>query len=216
MYTTFSTGVNMSTTFSTGVNMSTTFSTGVIHGDFHSLNIIVDWEDQKVEQSVSGMSTASWDMATLVPQHPQLPHSRCTHQQIIRKYGIIDFEETSFSYPVLELSRLMADMMIDCQLVDVMDIGGHVIAGYMSVNSFTVKQFHYLYETALTCLAQYIILGTHEHQVQEGANVYVMIGVAPSLQVLDKLKGVSSKRVYRAWAAVLRAYNIDNPFPHDE
>lgn len=132
---------------------------------------------------------------------------------ILQKYGLIDFEAMSVSYPALELSRLIADMMIDCNLVELLDIGGHIIAGYMSVNSMPVKQFQFcLYETALACLAQYIILSTYEYQFQGESNQYCLLGTSDSKLVLAKLMDIETAEVYSVWGKVLKCYGLENLF----
>ncbi|XP_076462351.1 hydroxylysine kinase-like [Babylonia areolata] len=179
---------------------------GVIHGDFHDYNLIVDWEAADFRA----------DDNTPPPQSPSQPPyflEDARRSGILQKYGIIDFEEMSVSYPALELSRLIADMMIDCHQVALLDIGGHVLAGYTSVDSTPVEQFGIcLFDTALACLAQYIVLSTSDYQGQEESNDYCLLGTEDSRAVLGRMVKVDSAEVCSAWGKVLTAYGFDSPF----
>ena len=186
---------------------------GLIHGDFHDYNLIVDWTAIKLN--------SAWAPSQPLPASSEatsLSSTRSESQRscILQKYGLIDFEAMSVSYPAVELSRLIADMMIDCNLVELLDIGGHIIAGYMSVNIMPVKEFRFcLYETALACLAQYIILSTYEYQFQGESNEYCLLSTEGSKVVLAKMMDVEAADVYRVWGKVLTSYGIENLFTEE-
>lgn len=130
----------------------------------------------------------------------------------MRKYGIIDFEDMSSSYLALEISRLISDMMIDCHEVNLLDIGGHILAGYISVNAEPVKQFNYFYESILASLAQYIILGTYEYYLQGEDNAYTAFGSDGAWDVIQKLEGVDAGTIYKKWSDIISLYGQCSPW----
>ena len=133
--------------------------------------------------------------------------SRQNYISVIQGYAIIDFEEMSYSYPALEVLRLIADMMIGCHLVDLLDIGGYVIAGYACVNVKAIQSFYgSIYPCVLACLAQYIILSTHEYDLQGQKNEYVLEGTESSRKVLKCLQSIKKSTVYDSWNKVFNLY----------
>ena len=160
-------------------------------------------------------SGTSQDFESLQSQDTTPPSLSLENQQqsILLKYGLIDFEELSLSYPVLELSRLIADMMIGCPGVDLFDVGGHIIAGYTSIDNSALKHFTFcLYETALACLAQYVVLSTHEYQIQEESNEYCLLDAPQAMAILHRTKDTETATVYKAWGEVLTSYRLENLF----
>ena len=76
----------------------------------------MDWSARDSYTSFDVLSSESQDATA----PPLLTDVR--QQSILQKYGLIDFEEMSVSFPVLELSRLIADMMLGCPGVDLCDV----------------------------------------------------------------------------------------------
>jgi hypothetical protein len=205
---------------------------GVIHGDFHDWNLIVDWDSSSCSTSdvtsnvaratdppdTAPTTTTTTDLASCMLASDITVHTvnkRCiTHvdfDRIKKKYGIIDFEEVSCSYPVLELCRLVADCMVECIHPDVdwKEVGGHVIAGYAIVNREPVQQYgKYLHNTVLGCLAQYVVLQTCEFEAQGGTNLYCLEGTEEAKVVINKMKGVTSDDLYKVWGDVLEKYGL--------
>ncbi|KAH9513330.1 hypothetical protein Btru_034643 [Bulinus truncatus] len=98
---------------------------GLIHGDFHTLNIIVDenFSNPAFPDQLSSSKQPVQDFSTVIGDHQMdlnLKGSTETNlsclslekENILSKYGLIDFGEIVYSFRILEVGRLIADLMV--------------------------------------------------------------------------------------------------------
>ena len=82
---------------------------GILHGDFHGYNIIVD-ESFNAQKRLSALRSSGVMVSCTSPcsSSETLTQYRA---ELLQTYGIIDFGDISYSYYVLEVGRLMGDLM---------------------------------------------------------------------------------------------------------
>ncbi|XP_067667780.1 hydroxylysine kinase-like [Haliotis asinina] len=158
---------------------------GVIHGDFQDYNIIL---------------------------HPPTADFRSSASSLDSKkiFGIIDFNDICYTYRVFEIGRLIADAMTSCNCSDqeALQIGGHILSGYLSIRSLNTDDMAMLYHAVCISFCQYYVLGQHELS-QQTDNPYCSLGFAEAGQWLERVLALSSEALWGIWNPVLSESGIN-------
>ncbi|XP_005091807.1 uncharacterized protein LOC101851560 isoform X2 [Aplysia californica] len=101
-------------------------SKGILHGDFHGYNLIVEHSFNSQMRRCSLKSNILKEFKALkeelriknnpssLPSFASILQQKCNRpsfEEILETYGIIDYGEVSFSFIVLEVGRLIVDLM---------------------------------------------------------------------------------------------------------
>ncbi|CAG2250031.1 AGPHD1 [Mytilus edulis] len=104
----------------------------LIHGDLNDGNIIVKE----------------------VMEREKHPKEKTTYDIV----GIIDFLDMQYSYNIVDVAILIAHMSAECTCMDPIDVGGHILAGYMTIKELTHNEKDILRLLICSRLAQLVIL----------------------------------------------------------
>lgn len=94
--------------------------------------------------------------------------------------GIIDFGDSCFSYVVFDLAITVMYFMIETNGVPVLDVGGHILAGYLEENRKTNNRLNEVEWNALKTLicgrfCQSLVMGAYTFELTNNAYVQVLI-----------------------------------------
>lgn len=119
----------------------------IIHGDVNESNIIVqDIPEQKVASGEPRVCDVS---------------------------ALIDFNNVLSSYTVFDVAICIAYMSIQCKEFDQRDVGGHVLAGYLSVRSMNETEREVLKVCVCARIAQSLVMGAYTYYM-DPSNLYVL------------------------------------------
>ncbi|KAK3590072.1 hypothetical protein CHS0354_041115 [Potamilus streckersoni] len=113
---------------------------GIIHADLNEGNIIVKPRDEIT--------------------HPSLNHHNTRGYAI---YAVVDFGDSVHEYHVFELAIAMCYIMLESTILDPMEAGRYVFAGYMKENPLPELDINVLKECVCGRLAQSVVYGAHVH-----------------------------------------------------
>ncbi|XP_071108051.1 hydroxylysine kinase-like [Haliotis cracherodii] len=155
---------------------------GVIHGDFNDYNIIL---------------------------HPATTDFKACCVDSKKTFGIIDFNDICYTYRVFEIGRLIADAMTNCCCSDreALQIGGHVLAGYLSVRQLSTEDVTMIYDAVCISFCQYYVLGT-DAMSQQTDNPFCCLGTAEARQWLERVLALSSQALWEIWTPLLSESGI--------
>ncbi|KAJ8317412.1 hypothetical protein KUTeg_005316 [Tegillarca granosa] len=150
---------------------------GIIHGDITEQNLLVyEVEGQTIpkEERVSDVS------------------------------GILDFSDVSNSYIVFDLAICICYMSIECKLIDVLDVGGHVLAGYFSCAELNSADKDVLHTCVAARLTQSLVMGLYS-KIMDPSNTYVLTTGKSGWPVLHKYWNVKKEELYKRWWNIVDA-----------
>ncbi|CAC5364898.1 AGPHD1 [Mytilus coruscus] len=157
----------------------------LIHGDLNDGNILV--------KEVMGRTN--------------IPEEKTTYDIV----GIIDFLDMQYSYTIVDIAILIAHMSAECTCMAPIDVGGHVLAGYLTVKELTHNERGILRLLICSRLAQLVILNEFT-LLMDPHNKSVLSHLENYKRVIWKFCQTSKTELYRRWNEVLRDYNIENVF----
>lgn len=153
--------------------------TGVIHGDFNEQNIIVQCP----------------------PEEEDLPED----QKNYHVAGIIDFGDAQESCCVYDIAIAITYMMVESHVVDPLLVGGHVLAGYLSLQQLNQYEMDALKMLIAGRFAQSLTMGEYTHQ-QDPGNEYVLVVAKNGWRRLRKLWDTPKEDLYSNWQQVIDSY----------
>ncbi|KAJ8317419.1 hypothetical protein KUTeg_005323 [Tegillarca granosa] len=151
---------------------------GIIHGDINEQNLLVyEVEGQTIpkEERVSDIS------------------------------GILDFSDVTDSYIVFDLAICICYMSIECKLIDVLDVGGHVLAGYFSCAELNSADKDVLHTCVAARLTQSLVMGLYSN-FMDPSNTYVLTTGKSGWPVLHKYWNVKKEELYKRWWNIVDSY----------
>ena len=154
--------------------------TGVIHGDFNEQNIIME------------VKTGDKD---------KKPEDRAYNVK-----GVIDFGDANHTSIMFEVAMLITYMMIDSEIVNTLDVGGHVLAGYLSERQLSDVEMDLLRVCIAGRLCQSLTMGEYTY-MQDPGNEYVLTTAANGWKTLRCIWGIQKEQLYKRWMDIIKMYN---------
>ncbi|GAB1602479.1 hydroxylysine kinase-like [Argonauta hians] len=158
------------------------FQKGQIHGDLNDLNVLVK-ESKPVQQNNDSKTS-----------EPNFVIS-----------GIIDFADATHSYFVFDVAIAIAYMMINCTLLDPIDITGHLLAGYLSEFNMNQAERDALYVLICCRFAQSLAIGWHTY-VKDPSNEYPILTAAAGWPLLRRLWQEPRNAMEQRWNDTIKSY----------
>lgn len=175
------------------------FTKGQIHGDVNLLNMLAK------EKPSSPMSDSSEVSTTSTTGSNSSYGLSFTEEKTYNLCGIIDFADATYSYPVFDLALITAYLMIDCNLDDPLEVGGHTLAGYLT--EFELNQSEREALPLLVCarLVQSLVMGRYTY-LQDTTNEYPLDTEKRGWPLLFKLWEHSMKELHDFWKQIADSY----------
>ncbi|XP_064083497.1 hydroxylysine kinase-like [Macrobrachium nipponense] len=161
----------------------------------------------------------AWDM-NVAPVIPKLEkgmiHGDLNEQNIIvqpdasdsEKYhisGLIDFGDIQFSCFVFEIAIAIMYMMIEVNVMEPNDAGGHVLAGYLTERDLTETEWGILKECVAARFAQSLTMGAYSIQ-QDPGNEYLVVTAAKGWNVLGDFWSIPKEQIISRWKSIIESY----------
>lgn len=170
------------------------FQKGQIHGDMNLLNILAQ------EKPLSPMFDSS-DISTT----STIGKNSVNDGKDYILCGIIDFADATHSFQVFDLAMMITYLMIECKLDNPLEVGGHVLAGYLT--EFDLKDVEKEALPLLVCgrLVQSLVIGRYTYG-QNPTNVYPLDTEKRGWPLLFRLWKHSMKELYDLWTQITDSY----------
>lgn len=166
------------------------FQKGIIHGDINEQNILV-----KALTAVSDEESASANSSS---NHQPTEFDVC---------GIIDFGDVANSYYIYEVAIVIMYMMLDSKIVDLVDVGGHVLAGYSSSSGrgLNEAEFNALRVCVAARYAQSLTMGAYTYSLNP-TNEYLLTSARNGWMQFSRFWNTPSTELYKRWTDILVKY----------
>lgn len=157
---------------------------GIIHGDVSESNIIV--------QDIPGQKVASGE------------------PRVCDVSALIDFNNMVSSYTVFDVAICIAYMSIQCKEFDQRDVGGHILAGYLSVQSMNDTEREVLKVCVCARIAQSLVMGAYTYHM-DPSNVYVLNTAARGWPLASLMWETPQHEIDARWKRIMEEYeNFSN------
>ncbi|XP_064633795.1 hydroxylysine kinase-like [Lineus longissimus] len=121
--------------------------------------------------------------------------------------GLIDIYDTSIGYVVHEIAICMTHLMYQFQNShDIFEIGGHVLAGFLSTLKLSEIELNVIRDCILARLYKTVVIGFWTMGGEGADNEYVRKHTEDALQILDRVEEKSEKDLYTIWDSVRKSY----------
>ncbi|XP_011443140.3 hydroxylysine kinase [Magallana gigas] len=156
----------------------------IIHGDVSESNIIV--------QDIPGQKVASGE------------------PRVCDVSALIDFNNMVSSYTVFDVAICIAYMSIQCKEFDQRDVGGHILAGYLSVQSMNHTEREVLKVCVCARIAQSLVMGAYTYHM-DPSNVYVLNTAARGWPLASLMWETPQHEIDARWKRIMEEYeNFSN------
>lgn len=119
--------------------------------------------------------------------------------------AFIDFMDMTYSYTVFDIAILIAYMSIDSQIVDQLNVGGHILAGYLTELSLNEAERDVLRICICGRLVQSLVLGAYSFHMHP-QNTYVLTTAKRGWPLLRKYWQTSKSELHSRWDKILNSY----------
>ena len=109
------------------------------------------------------------------------------------------------SYYVDDVAIAIMYMMLDSQTVPLLDVGGHVLAGYLTQRRLNDAEWSALRLCVAARYAQSLIMGAYSHSLEAG-NEYLLTTTARGWPRLQQIWRTSDEELLRNWRNVIATY----------
>ncbi|XP_014678890.1 PREDICTED: hydroxylysine kinase-like [Priapulus caudatus] len=151
---------------------------GLLHGDFNEQNIIVR------------------------PKPGTVDHAQPEYQVA----GFIDFGDSHRSYYVFELAVLIAHVMLKNGGIGLIEVGGHVIAGYFSVKPLSDLEFDLLKVCVASRYTQALVMSEYTYTQVDPGNQYLLTTGKTGWPQLKRLWSTPKEEIKATWKAIMNTY----------
>ena len=93
-------------------------------------------------------------------------------------------------------------VMVESKLVDPMDVGGHVLAGYLEEMPLNDDEFDSLKILVACRFAKSLVLGAYTYKLSSG-NEYVIVTAERGWGILRRFWATPKRNVYKRWREVI-------------
>lgn len=153
------------------------FTKGTIHGDANEQNLLM----------------------REVPGQDNVPKNKRVHDVI----GALDFADVTQSYNVMDVALTIAYLSIECPEEGQLDVGGHIVAGYLEESTLNDDEFSALRTLVCARLCQSLVYGAHSFMLQP-ENTYLLTTSAKGWPLLRKLYKTNADELYNRWNAIIK------------
>ena len=151
----------------------------MIHGDVNESNIIVH----------------------AVPKQ----NSPTKESRVYDVSALIDFNDVVLSYTAFDVAICIAYMSIQCEDFDQRDVGGHVLAGYLSVRSLNETERDVMKICVCARVAQSLIMGAYTYHM-DPSNSYVLNTAARGWPLVSLLWETPKHELDARWEKIIEEY----------
>ena len=151
----------------------------MIHGDVNESNIIVH----------------------AVPKQ----NSPTKESRVYDVSALIDFNDVVLSYTAFDVAICIAYMSIQCEDFDQRDVGGHVLAGYLSVRSLNETERDVMKVCVCARVAQSLIMGAYTYHM-DPSNSYVLNTAARGWPLVSLLWETPKHELDARWKKIIEEY----------
>ncbi|XP_037251582.1 hydroxylysine kinase [Falco biarmicus] len=123
--------------------------------------------------------------------------------------GILDFSDMSYGYYVFEVAIAIMYMMIESP--DPLSVGGHVLAGFESVQPLTGEERGALFLLVSGRFSQSLVIAAHTALLYPENKEYLMITAKTGWKHLVNMFEVGREAVEKAWFETAEAYGRPAP-----
>ena len=153
--------------------------TGLIHGDCNEQNIIVK---------------------EMPDQGGKKPEER---EYVVN--GLIDFGHLGHSCYVFEVAIVIMYMMVESNVVDPLDVGGHLMAGYLSEMELNDLEWNVLRECVAARFVMSLVMGAYTY-LQDPENEYLLTTAKKGWKRLRQLWDTPKDELYRGWKQIIDSH----------
>lgn len=137
-----------------------------------------------------------------IPNQSSLPLDQRVHDVI----GLLDFTDVTKSYDVFDIAICIAYMSIECPDKSQLDVGGHVLAGYLKVWHINEVEFQSLKVLVCARLCQTLVYGAHSSN-KHPENTYLLVTSKRGWPLLHKLWSIDEDVLLSRWRAIIKEYD---------
>ncbi|CAD5115365.1 DgyrCDS4344 [Dimorphilus gyrociliatus] len=124
--------------------------------------------------------------------------------------GLIDFGDCCFSYVVFDLAITIMYFMVETKSVAPLDVGGHILAGYLEENSQSSRKINKVEWNALkSCVAgrfcQSLVMGAYTYELTKDS--YVQVTASKGWDRFIELWTTPAEKVQENWIRIIKSYN---------
>lgn len=134
-----------------------------------------------------------------------LVKSEANDSETFHVHGLIDFGDVQFNYHVFEIAICISYAMIEVTIMVPNDVGGHVLAGYLTERSITDIEWDILKECVAARLAQSLVLGVYSHE-QDPGNDYLINTAAKGWSCLEQFWNTPKDQIIHRWKEIIQQY----------
>lgn len=121
----------------------------------------------------------------------------------------IDFFHATYSYLVYDIAIVIAYLSIESKLVDPLDVGGHVLAGYLTERTIAKEEFQVLNLCICGRLCQTLVIGAYCYYKNPG-NEYILTTSKRGWDVLRKYRSTTNEKIIDRWNHIIDEYKTNN------
>lgn len=152
---------------------------GMIHGDLNECNILT--HDSPGQDNV--------------PQE----------SRVCDVTALIDFNDVVLSYTVFDVAICIAYMSVKCKEIDQRDVGGYVLAGYLSERNLNSTEREIMKVCVCARIAQSLVMGAYTNYM-DPSNTYVLNTAARGWPLLYLLWETPKPEIDARWNKIIEEY----------
>lgn len=153
------------------------FRKGILHGDMNDLNVLILKDEGPILENKSGY----------------------------RISGILDFSDYQYSCLVFEIAIGIMYAMIAKKGLHIVDVGGHVLAGYLSECTLDLAEMDAMKVCIAARYCQSLVMGAYTF-LQDPSNTYVLQTAKEGWGQLKKFWETPKVELYAIWEEIRKMY----------
>merc|ERR1712168_1482925 len=119
--------------------------------------------------------------------------------------GILDFGDSSIGCFVFDLAINIMYMMLESKSVYFLDVGGHVIAGYLKIRALSDAEWSVLKTCVAARFAQSMVMGAYSYAINP-SNEYLLLTQKTGWSILDTFQKENSESMITRWRSIISEY----------
>ncbi|XP_053627915.2 hydroxylysine kinase-like [Cherax quadricarinatus] len=119
--------------------------------------------------------------------------------------GLLDFGNIQYSCYLFEIAIAIMYQMVEVNCVPPNDVGGYVLAGYLTQRNISKNDWDILKECVAARFTQSLVLGAYSHE-QESGNDYLLVTAAKGWDVLSKFWKTPKEDILSRWKDIIDSY----------
>lgn len=119
--------------------------------------------------------------------------------------AFIDYMDAQYSYTVFDVAILIAYLSIESVDTDQVDVGGHVLAGYLTEQSLNSVEMEVIRVCMCGRLVQTLVLGAYSFY-KNPTNTYVLQTSKRGWPLLKKIWNISNEELLCRWKSITDSY----------